>query len=66
MEQQRDQNRIQHHKKQERINIRKGMPNLSSLSNDLLEIWDIPNYGLYLVIKHNNELHYNKFTTTLS
>lgn len=64
-EQERDTERILGHKKQERINIKKGRPSVDQVRESYYELWDIPNKGLYLVLRIGSQLYYNKWTTTL-
>ena len=61
----RDQSRIVGHKKQERIQVRKGNPILQDVKEGMPALWYIPNYGLYEVVNYGNKLYYNKYTTTL-
>jgi hypothetical protein len=57
----RNKDRITHQKKQERINVRKGNPTVSDITEGVPQMWFIPNKGLFDVANYNNKLYYNRY-----
>ena len=49
------------HKKQEATQVLEGTPQPQDLDEGVLRIYNIPSYGLYLVVKYKGKLQYIKF-----
>jgi hypothetical protein len=53
--------RVVLHKKQERLQVKRGIPNIGELSEGVPVI-RLTNKGLYQYVKYNNVLYKQKFT----